>query len=99
MLHGQFIHLHPYADSLSLSTSRVHIHAEATSMYVYPYLFLYWFGTKFDSGDEDSVVPLIGTRTLIGELAKDLRLKTSIPYSAWYENHQVCIYSCLCEMG
>lgn len=46
--------------------------------------------TPIFSGDQDSVVPFIGTRTLIRELAEDLQLPTSVPYSAWYQNGQVC---------
>eukprot|EP00250_Pteridium_aquilinum_P023162 c26310_g1_i1 orf=327-1787(-) len=41
------------------------------------------------SGDQDSVVPLIGTRALIRQLAGDLQLRTSTPYSAWYQKGQV----------
>lgn len=43
------------------------------------------------SGDQDSVVPLIGTRTLIRKLAEDLHLHTIVPYSAWYQNSQYLI--------
>ncbi|KAL3634755.1 hypothetical protein CASFOL_021809 [Castilleja foliolosa] len=35
------------------------------------------------SGDQDSVIPLIGTRKLINELAKELNLKTTREYSTW----------------
>ncbi|KAE8125151.1 hypothetical protein FH972_019985 [Carpinus fangiana] len=41
------------------------------------------------SGDQDSVIPLIGTRTLVNGLAKDLGLNTVVPYSAWFEGRQV----------
>ncbi|XP_050939380.1 serine carboxypeptidase-like 45 [Cucumis melo] len=41
------------------------------------------------SGDQDSVIPLLGTRTLVNKLAKALRLNTTLPYSAWFHNHQV----------
>ncbi|CAN4108026.1 unnamed protein product [Withania somnifera] len=41
------------------------------------------------SGDQDSVVPLIGSRTLVGELAGDLKLKTTVPYGAWFHKGQV----------
>ncbi|ERM97972.1 hypothetical protein AMTRI_Chr06g195200 [Amborella trichopoda] len=41
------------------------------------------------SGDQDSVVPLTGTRSQLTTLAHHLRLKTMIPYSAWYANGQV----------
>ncbi|GLJ48800.1 hypothetical protein SUGI_1029020 [Cryptomeria japonica] len=41
------------------------------------------------SGDQDSVVPLIGTRTQIDKLAKELNLKILISYSAWYAHGQV----------
>ncbi|KAK4412820.1 Serine carboxypeptidase-like 45 [Sesamum alatum] len=41
------------------------------------------------SGDQDSVLPLTGTRALVNGLAKDLRLNTSEPYGAWFEGRQV----------
>ncbi|CAA3015408.1 serine carboxypeptidase-like 45 [Olea europaea subsp. europaea] len=41
------------------------------------------------SGDQDSVVPLTGTRTLVNGLAKELGLKTTVPYGPWYEGRQV----------
>lgn len=41
------------------------------------------------SGDQDSVVPLTGTRTQMDSLASKLGLSTSIPYSAWYAHGQV----------
>lgn len=49
--------------------------------------------TKFGSGDQDSVIPLLGTRTLVNKLAKALRLNTTLPYSAWFHNHQVIKFS------
>ncbi|KAL6530574.1 Serine carboxypeptidase-like 45 [Orobanche minor] len=41
------------------------------------------------SGDQDSVLPLIGTRRLVNGLAKDLKLNTTQPYSVWFEGRQV----------
>ncbi|VAI56868.1 unnamed protein product [Triticum turgidum subsp. durum] len=41
------------------------------------------------SGDQDSVIPLTGSRTLVQNLARDLGLKTSIPYRVWFEGKQV----------
>ncbi|POO00496.1 Serine carboxypeptidase-like [Trema orientale] len=41
------------------------------------------------SGDQDSVVPFLGTRVLVGQLAKTLGLKTTVPYSAWFNSKQV----------
>lgn len=41
------------------------------------------------SGDQDSVLPLTGTRTLVTGLAKDLGLNTTVPYGAWFEGRQV----------
>ncbi|XP_004136792.1 serine carboxypeptidase-like 45 [Cucumis sativus] len=41
------------------------------------------------SGDQDAVIPLLGSRTLVNKLAKALRLNTTLPYSAWFHNHQV----------
>ncbi|KAF3442162.1 hypothetical protein FNV43_RR16078 [Rhamnella rubrinervis] len=41
------------------------------------------------SGDQDSVIPLTGTRTLVNGLAKELGLNTSVPYGAWFEGSQV----------
>lgn len=41
------------------------------------------------SGDQDSVVPLIGSRTLVRELAHDLHFKITVPYGAWFHKGQV----------
>ncbi|XP_010479023.1 PREDICTED: serine carboxypeptidase-like 44 [Camelina sativa] len=41
------------------------------------------------SGDEDSVIPLLGSRTLVRELADDLYLNTTVPYAAWFHKGQV----------
>ncbi|CAK7340262.1 unnamed protein product [Dovyalis caffra] len=41
------------------------------------------------SGDQDSVIPLIGTRTLVNGLAKELQLNTTVPYRTWFQGKQV----------
>ncbi|KAB5551678.1 hypothetical protein DKX38_008989 [Salix brachista] len=41
------------------------------------------------SGDQDSVIPFTGTRSLVSRVAKDLRLKTTVPYRAWLSGNQV----------
>ncbi|KAL9154973.1 hypothetical protein ABFS82_10G152000 [Erythranthe guttata] len=41
------------------------------------------------SGDQDSVLPLTGTRTLVNGLAKDVGLNTTVGYHAWFEGKQV----------
>ncbi|XP_057527560.1 serine carboxypeptidase-like 42 isoform X7 [Amaranthus tricolor] len=41
------------------------------------------------SGDQDSVVPLIGTRRMIRQLAQDLNFTVSVPYGAWFHKGQV----------
>ncbi|KAI7993098.1 Serine carboxypeptidase-like 45 [Camellia lanceoleosa] len=41
------------------------------------------------SGDQASVIPLLGTHTLVNELAKELGLKTTVPYRVWFEGRQV----------
>ncbi|GMY20328.1 serine carboxypeptidase-like 45 [Fagus crenata] len=41
------------------------------------------------SGDQDAVIPFTGTRTLVNGLAKELGLKTTVPYRAWFEGKQV----------
>ncbi|XP_019416315.1 PREDICTED: serine carboxypeptidase-like 42 isoform X2 [Lupinus angustifolius] len=41
------------------------------------------------SGDQDAVVPLLGTRTLIRELAQELNFNITVPYGAWFHNGQV----------
>ncbi|KAB1222167.1 Serine carboxypeptidase-like 43 [Morella rubra] len=43
----------------------------------------------FYSGDQDSVIPFTGTRTLVNVLAKVLGLKTTVPYRPWFEGKQV----------
>ncbi|KAH7511722.1 hypothetical protein FEM48_Zijuj12G0013000 [Ziziphus jujuba var. spinosa] len=41
------------------------------------------------SGDQDSVLPLTGTRSVVNGLAKELGLNTSVPYGAWFGGRQV----------
>ncbi|PON45382.1 Serine carboxypeptidase-like [Parasponia andersonii] len=41
------------------------------------------------SGDQDSVLPLTGSRTLVTGLAKELKLNETVPYRAWFEGKQV----------
>ncbi|KAL5546678.1 hypothetical protein UlMin_006365, partial [Ulmus minor] len=41
------------------------------------------------SGDQDSVIPLTGSRTLVNGLAKQLGLNTTVPYRTWFEGRQV----------
>ncbi|CAH8294303.1 unnamed protein product [Eruca vesicaria subsp. sativa] len=44
------------------------------------------------SGDEDSVIPLLGSRNLVKELAEDLKIlnfNTTVPYGAWSHKGQV----------
>ncbi|XP_021297402.1 serine carboxypeptidase-like 45 [Herrania umbratica] len=41
------------------------------------------------SGDQDSVIPFIGTRILVYKLAKVLGLNTTVPYRPWFEGKQV----------
>ncbi|WOG99362.1 hypothetical protein DCAR_0518710 [Daucus carota subsp. sativus] len=41
------------------------------------------------SGDQDSVIPLTGSRTLVCGLAKRLGLNTTVPYRVWFQGQQV----------
>ncbi|XP_038714373.1 serine carboxypeptidase-like 45 [Tripterygium wilfordii] len=41
------------------------------------------------SGDQDSVIPLTGSRKLVHILAEELRLNTTVPYRVWFEGQQV----------
>ncbi|KAL4587345.1 hypothetical protein LXL04_000214 [Taraxacum kok-saghyz] len=41
------------------------------------------------SGDQDSVLPLTGTRLVVNGLAKKLGLNTTLPYRAWFNGNQV----------
>ncbi|GLT79434.1 hypothetical protein SLA2020_509230 [Shorea laevis] len=41
------------------------------------------------SGDQDSVIPLTGSRKLVRRLAKALELNTTVPYRVWFEGKQV----------
>ncbi|XP_006844530.2 serine carboxypeptidase-like 45 [Amborella trichopoda] len=41
------------------------------------------------SGDQDSVIPLTGSRTLVHGLAAKLHLNTTVPYRVWFEGEQV----------
>ncbi|CAL8993574.1 unnamed protein product [Prunus brigantina] len=41
------------------------------------------------SGDQDSVIPLTGSRTLVHGLAEQLGLNTTVPYRVWFEGQQV----------
>ncbi|CAN0887511.1 Serine carboxypeptidase-like 46 [Linum grandiflorum] len=37
------------------------------------------------SGDQDSVLPFIGTRTLVNRLAQQMGLNTTLPYKPWFD--------------
>ncbi|XP_027349818.1 serine carboxypeptidase-like 45 isoform X2 [Abrus precatorius] len=41
------------------------------------------------SGDQDSVIPLTGSRSLVNGLAKEIGLNTTVSYRAWFEEKQV----------
>uniref|UniRef100_A0A0E0KPZ6 Carboxypeptidase n=2 Tax=Oryza punctata TaxID=4537 RepID=A0A0E0KPZ6_ORYPU len=41
------------------------------------------------SGDQDSVIPLTGSRTVVHRLAARLRLKATTAYRVWFEGRQV----------
>lgn len=41
------------------------------------------------SGDQDSVIPLTGSRSLVHRLAEELGLNTTVPYRVWFEGQQV----------
>ncbi|CAN1318015.1 Serine carboxypeptidase-like 45 [Linum perenne] len=41
------------------------------------------------SGDQDSVIPLMGSRTIVHRLGKQLGLNTTVPYRAWFAGEQV----------
>lgn len=45
------------------------------------------------SGDADSVIPLIGTRQLVGTVAKELKLTSTSPYRVWLQGQQVSAQS------
>ncbi|KAF2548705.1 hypothetical protein F2Q70_00021338 [Brassica cretica] len=40
-------------------------------------------------GDQDSVIPLTGSRTLVKQLAQQLGLSTTVPYRVWFAGQQV----------
>ncbi|CAN1318016.1 Serine carboxypeptidase-like 45 [Linum perenne] len=40
------------------------------------------------SGDQDSVIPLMGSRTIVHRLGKQLGLNTTVPYRAWFAGEQ-----------
>ncbi|KAJ8560012.1 hypothetical protein K7X08_004070 [Anisodus acutangulus] len=41
------------------------------------------------SGDQDSVVPLTGSRSAVHQLAKQMGLNTTVPYRVWFAGQQV----------
>ncbi|XP_061358870.1 serine carboxypeptidase-like 45 isoform X1 [Gastrolobium bilobum] len=41
------------------------------------------------SGDQDSVIPLLGSRSLVNGLAKELGLNTTVAYRTWFQGKQV----------
>jgi len=47
------------------------------------------------SGDQDSVIPLMGSRSLVNGLAKELGLNTTGAYRAWFEGKQVSTYNAI----
>jgi len=42
-----------------------------------------------NSGDQDSVVPLIGSRATVQQLARQMQLNTTVPYRVWFAGQQV----------
>ncbi|XP_059063481.1 serine carboxypeptidase-like 45 [Cryptomeria japonica] len=67
-------------DHLNLEISTVHLLGELVKAGIRVFVY---------SGDQDSVIPLTGTRTLIYNLAAELKLNTSAPYRVWFEGNQV----------
>ncbi|CAL0319468.1 unnamed protein product [Lupinus luteus] len=57
------------------------LHANRTNL---PYKWM-----TCSDGDQDAVVPLLGTRTLIRELAQELNFNITVPYGAWFHSGQV----------
>ncbi|XP_058763478.1 serine carboxypeptidase-like 45 [Vicia villosa] len=45
------------------------------------------------SGDSDSVIPFMGTRSLIREMAEDFGFRTTRDYQAWFQDGQVAGWS------
>ncbi|XP_039133768.1 serine carboxypeptidase-like 42 [Dioscorea cayenensis subsp. rotundata] len=41
------------------------------------------------SGDQDSVVPLLGSRTLVRELAHEMKHSITVPYRTWFYKDQI----------
>ncbi|GAA0153778.1 serine protease [Lithospermum erythrorhizon] len=41
------------------------------------------------SGDQDSVIPVFSSRTLVRELAQELNLNITVPYGVWFHKGQV----------
>ncbi|KAK4374661.1 hypothetical protein RND71_005338 [Anisodus tanguticus] len=41
------------------------------------------------SGDQDSVIPLTGSRSVVHKLAKQMGLNTTVPYRVWFAGQQV----------
>ncbi|BBH03615.1 serine carboxypeptidase-like 45 [Prunus dulcis] len=41
------------------------------------------------SGDQDSVIPLTGSRTLVYRLARELGLNTTVPYRVWFRESRL----------
>lgn len=50
---------------------------------------MYNFECGYNSGDQDSVIPLTGSRTLVHQLAGKLGLNTTVPYRVWFAGEQV----------
>ncbi|KAK6131067.1 hypothetical protein DH2020_035185 [Rehmannia glutinosa] len=66
---------------LNLPEVQKALHANRTNL---PYMW-----STCSNGDQDSVVPLLGSRTLVRELAHDLKFDITVPYGAWFHKGQV----------
>ncbi|KAG6427925.1 hypothetical protein SASPL_112172 [Salvia splendens] len=55
----------------------------------YIYILMMQGFVSVSSGDQDSILPLTGTRTLVNGLAKELGLNTTEAYGVWFEGGQV----------
>uniref|UniRef100_A0A7C8YZR5 Carboxypeptidase n=1 Tax=Opuntia streptacantha TaxID=393608 RepID=A0A7C8YZR5_OPUST len=87
-LHAQLVHVSEWA----VCSTVLHydfLNVEVPTITIVGSLVQHGIPVMVYSGDQDSVIPLIGSRSLVHQLAQKLRLNTTVPYRVWFAFEQV----------
>ncbi|XP_074320547.1 serine carboxypeptidase-like 45 [Silene latifolia] len=87
-LHAQLVGVTEW----TICSSVVNYHVDDTEVSTLPLLAtLMRLGVRvlLYSGDQDTVIPLTGTRTLANRLAVEMGLNETVPYNIWLQDNQI----------